>query len=384
MDALPILDQRQRPMGSLRLSITDRCNLRCGYCMPGENYTWMPNADLLSFEELTRVANVFAELGVRKVRLTGGEPLLRKDAWKLVGMLKALGRFDEVALTTNGLGLVEHASALRAAGLDRLTVSLDSLRRDRVQAMSGRDSLDRVLAGLDAAAAAGFRGTKLDVVAMQGFNDDELVDFLVFGRARGLEVRFIEYMDVLGATEWSADKVVSARTMLARVATAVGGKAVPFGERGSAPAARFQLPKSARVRLDDAAWKRLEVVTRGGLSGPATRIAQPATRTVELGGAVFGIIASTTEPFCADCDRSRVTADGRWYGCLYSRDGLDLRAPLRAGASDGELVELLGGVWARRADHGAEERAAEAERGAAAGREELVRDPHLEMHKRGG
>lgn len=354
MDALPILDTRARPMGSLRLSVTDRCNLRCGYCMPGENYTWMPSSDLLSFEELTRVAGLFADLGVRKVRLTGGEPLLRKDVDKLVAMLVGLGRFDEVAMTTNGLGLVDKAPALKAAGLDRLTVSLDSLNAARVRAMSGRDSLAKVLAGIAAAEAAGFVGSKLDVVAMAGFNDDELVDFLVFGRERGLEVRFIEYMDVLGAVDWTPDKVLSKVAMLARIAAATGVEPVALGGRGSAPAARFELPAGAR--LGD----------------------------VDLGGLVFGIIASTTEPFCAACDRSRVTADGRWYGCLYARDGVDLRGPLRAGASDGELRARLSGLWAARADRGAEERLAEEGRHAAASREELARDHHLEMHKRGG
>ena len=383
MDALPILDTRGRGMGSLRLSVTDRCNLRCGYCMPGENYTWMPAADLLSFEELARVAGVFAGLGVRKVRLTGGEPLLRKNVETLVGLLKALGTFEEVAMTTNGLGLVDKAPALRAAGLDRLTISLDSLQRERVRSMSGRDSLAKVLAGLDAAAEAGFTGTKLDVVAMNGFNDDELVEFLVFGRLRGLEVRFIEYMDVLGAVDWSPDDVVSARTMLGRIADQVGGAARPYGQRGSAPAARLELPEGARVQLSDQAWERLDGVTSGALSAGGAGI-DCTTRTVALGGLVFGIIASTTEPFCADCDRSRVTADGRWYGCLYAREGVDLRAPLRAGASEAELGELLGGLWMARADRGAEERLAEEGRRAAATRDELARDHHLEMHKRGG
>ena len=354
MNSLPILDQRARPMGSLRLSVTDRCNLRCCYCMPGENYTWMPSKDLLSFEELTRVAGLFAELGVTKLRLTGGEPLLRKNVDTLVGMLTAGDRFQEVAMTSNGLGLVDMAAPLQRAGLDRLTVSLDSLQRERVATMSGRDSLEKVLAGIAAAREAGFVGTKLDVVAMAGFNDDELADFLVFGRERELEVRFIEYMDVLGAVDWSAEKVISRRVMLARIAAAVGVAAVPYGEQGSAPAARYQLPSGATYR------------------------------GVDLSGLVFGIIASTTEPFCAACDRSRVTADGRWYGCLYARDGVDLRAPLRAGASDAEIRALLTGLWTQRADHGAEERLAKEGRTAAASREELARDHHLEMHKRGG
>lgn len=349
-----VLDQRQRPLGSLRLSVTDRCNLRCGYCMPGEDYTWMPSKDLLTFEELARLSGIFAGLGATKLRLTGGEPLLRKNVEVLVKLLIDSGCFEEVAMTTNALGLAAKVDALKAAGLTRLTVSLDSLKREKVLAMSGRDALERVLAGLDAADAAGFRGTKLDTVAMRGFNDDELAEFLVFGKRRGIEVRFIEYMDVLGAVDWAAEKVISRREMLDEISEAVGADVLLFGEQGAAPAARFQLGE--RATLDG----------------------------VDLAGYVFGIIASTTEPFCAACDRSRVTADGRWYQCLYAREGSDLRGPLRDGATDAELRALLTGSWSERAARGAEERLDEAERGAAARRDELSADHHLEMHKRGG
>lgn len=354
MFPLPILDRLRRPLGSLRLSVTDRCNLRCGYCMPGENYTWMPSKDLLSFEELLRLSGLFADLGATDLRLTGGEPLLRKSVDTLVRMLVDGQRFREVAMTTNGLGLGDMAGTLKAAGLSRVTVSLDSLRPERVREISGRDSLAQVLAGIDAAHGAGFRGTKLDTVAMRGVNDDELGALLAFGKERDIEVRFIEYMDVLGAVDWAPEKVLSRQVMLERITAEVGATPEPFGEQGSAPAGRFRLPVGARFRGAD------------------------------LSGLVFGVIASTTQPFCAACDRSRVTADGHWFQCLYGREGMDLRAPLRDGASDDELRARIAGSWAEREDRGAELRLAEHNRGAAAGREELAANHHLEMHKRGG
>ena len=344
-------DRHGRPLDSLRLSITDRCNLRCTYCMPGEDYTWLPSKDVLTFEEILRLTGLFADIGVTRLRLTGGEPLLRRDADKLVHMLCAADRFEEVAMTTNGLGLPRHARALKDAGLSRLTVSLDSLRRERVERLSGRDSLDAVLAGLDAAAAVGFTGTKLDTVVVNGVNDDELVDFLVFGAERELEVRFIEYMDVPGALEWRADEVLPRAVLLERVARAVGAPVEPLGGQGSAPAARYRLGAGARVDGRD------------------------------LSGRVFGVIASTTEPFCAACDRARVTADGHWYLCLYAEVGLDLLALLRGGITDDELRERLRLGWGERDDRGAERRLEQAERGAF---EASVEAPHLEMHRRGG
>lgn len=345
------LDQRRRPLRSLRLSITDRCNLRCGYCMPGEDYEWLPARDILSFEESLRLTGLFADLGATRLRLTGGEPLLRKNADKLVAMLCAAGRFEEVAMTTNGLGLARYAVALKDAGLDRLTISLDSLVPERVAKLSGRDSLAQVLEGIDAAASAGFTGTKLDTVVMAGENDDELADLLVFGAERDIEVRFIEYMDVPGAIEWKPELVATRIDMLASIEAAVGVRPVAFGERGSAPAARFQLPDGAH---------------HGGR---------------DLSGLVFGVIASTSEPFCADCDRSRVTADGMWYLCLYAKLGVNLLELMRSGVSDDELRARLSGGWTEREDRGAELRLEEVDRGAFAGDKA---DPHLEMHTRGG
>jgi cyclic pyranopterin phosphate synthase len=343
--AVPVRDQLGRPLESLRVSVTDRCNLRCLYCMPEEEYTWLPRAELLTFEELAKLADVFSALGVRQVRLTGGEPLMRHDLHRLVTMIAENTRVRDIALTTNGVLLDEHAEKLRAAGLHRVTVSLDTLRPDRFRSMTRRDDHARVLAGIFAARRAGFTGTKLDAVIVRGVNDDELIDLIEFGRANTAEVRFIEYMDVAGATQWSMERVLSRAEMLQRLEERYG-KITPASENATsaAPAERFILPD----------------------------------------GTVFGIIASTTEPFCRTCNRSRLTADGQWFRCLYATSGMDLRAPLRAGASTAELTELISGVWSARTDRGAELRKAERFRGAFVGIEELRRNPHLEMHTRGG
>lgn len=323
--------------------MTDRCNLRCTYCMPEEEYVWLPRDDLLTYEEIGALVSALTEVGVDRVRLTGGEPLTRADLPVLVRMLAAQPALRDLALTTNGVLLADHARALREAGLRRLTVSLDTLRPERFRALTGRDTHARVLAGVDAALAAGFVGLKLDTVVMRGQNDDELVDLLAFAREIGAEVRFIEYMDVGGATRWSPQAVVSRAEMLAAIAAA-HGPAEPVGARGSAPA--------EQLRLRD--------------------------------GTVFGIIASTTAPFCRACDRARLTADGVFYPCLYARAGLDLRAPLRAGAARTDIAEQVARAWTARADRGAEERLLASDRGPIIPVEALRRDPHLEMHTRGG
>jgi cyclic pyranopterin phosphate synthase len=340
---IAVRDLLGRPLESLRLSVTDRCNLRCLYCMPEEDYTWLPRDELLTFEELTRVVEVFAFVGVRKIRLTGGEPLLRRDLHELVAMIAANSRVDDIALTTNGVLLDEQAAALRKAGLHRVTISLDTLRPDRFRAMTRRDDHARVLAGISAAQRAGFTDTKLDAVIVRGVNDDELTDLIEFGRAHAAEVRFIEYMDVAGATQWLPERVVSRAEMLQRLEQRYG-KITPASETSAAPAERFFLPD----------------------------------------GTVFGIIASTTAPFCSRCNRSRLTADGQWYRCLYATSGTDLRGPLRAGASISALAEQISTIWSARTDRGAEQRKAERFRGAFVSLDELQRDPHLEMHTRGG
>jgi cyclic pyranopterin phosphate synthase len=337
------LDRFGRPLRSLRISVTDRCNLRCLYCMPEEDYAWLPRASILDFEELASLVDVFSGLGVDRVRITGGEPLLRRDLARFIEMLAARAAIRDLALTTNGVLLANQARALRAAGLHRITVSLDTLHRDRFQALARFDELPAVLAGIDAAAAAGFGALKIDTVVMRGRNDDELVPLLEFARARGAEIRFIEYMDVGGATHWSMDGVVSRRDILARLTQAFG-EIQPLPGRDSAPAERFQLPD----------------------------------------GTTFGIIASTTEPFCAACDRSRLTADGLWLLCLYARGGLDLRHPLREGATREQLAHLISTVWSMRADRGAEERLGSPRREVLIPVSALKRDAHLEMHTRGG
>jgi cyclic pyranopterin phosphate synthase len=322
--------------------------------MPETEYAWLPRSDVLAYEEFGALVDALATIGVDRVRLTGGEPLARTDVPVLVRILAAKPALRDLALTTNGVLLADHARALRDAGLGRLTVSLDTLRADRFVALTGRDVHDKVLAGIDAALAAGFSAAyrpgcaqpgdlKIDTVVLRGHNDDEVPDLIAFGREIGAEVRFIEYMDVGGATRWSPAAVVSRAEILAAVVRAYG-PAAPVGARGSAPAERFLLRDGTR----------------------------------------FGIIASTTAPFCSDCDRARLTADGVWYQCLYARSGVDLRAPIRAGASPEQLVALVQRAWQSRADRGAEERLAAAERGPIIPVEALRRDPHLEMHTRGG
>jgi cyclic pyranopterin phosphate synthase len=337
------LDRFARPLRTLRISVTDRCNLRCQYCMPEPDYAWLPRESILDFEEIAVLADAFLSLGVDRVRITGGEPLLRRDLPRLIELLAAKPGLADLALTTNGVLLADQARRLRGAGLHRLTVSLDTLHRDRFQALARFDELAAVLAGIDAACEAGFDVVKIDTVVIRGRNDDELAALVDFGRAHGAEVRFIEYMDVGGATGWSRDAVVSRAEMLAQLA-AVYGAIEPLAGRDAAPAERFRLPD----------------------------------------GTTFGIIASTTEPFCAACDRSRLTADGLWLLCLYARGGLDLRHPLREGATREELEHLIATVWSMRADRGAEERLGSPSRDVLIPVAALKRDAHLEMHTRGG
>jgi cyclic pyranopterin phosphate synthase len=340
------MDTLGRPLRNLRVSVTDRCNLRCQYCMPEEEYAWLPRKDLLTFEEIRELVGIFTELGVDKVRLTGGEPLLRRDLPTLVRMLADTPRIRDLAITTNGVLLADQAGALCDAGLHRVTVSLDSLRPERFKALTRRDTHDRVLGGIEAVRRVGFRGTKLDSVIIRGVNEDELVDLVEYAKRVGAEVRFIEYMDVGGATDWSMDRVVSRATMLETL-TRHYGPIEPVIEASSAPADRFRLPD----------------------------------------GTIFGIIASTTTPFCRSCDRSRLTADGTWYLCLYAQKGVDLRTPLRAGAPRADIKALIASTWIDRRDRGAEERKAlEAGgvRGVLIQIEGLRQDPRLEMHTRGG
>jgi GTP 3',8-cyclase len=338
-----ITDAFGRPLRNLRLSVTDRCNLRCQYCMPEEEYVWLPREDLLTFEEIRELVDIFSELGVAKVRLTGGEPLLRKDLPTLVSMLADNPRIQDLAMTTNGILLTEQARALHDAGLHRVTISLDTLRPERFKRLTRRDSHAKVLDGIQAVQRVGFSGLKLDTVVIRGTNEDELIGLIEYGKRVEAEVRFIEYMDVGGATQWSIDKVVSRAEILERLERHYGTIS-PIREISSAPAERFLLSD----------------------------------------GTVFGIIASTTAPFCRSCDRSRLTADGMWYLCLYAQKGTDLRTPLRTGASREEMSAIISSTWQRRSDRGAEKRKELRFRGVLVQLEGLKEDPHLEMHTRGG
>jgi cyclic pyranopterin phosphate synthase len=310
--------------------------------MPEPDYVWLPREDILHFEEIDTLVGVFTGMGVDKVRLTGGEPLLRRNLPELVQRLAARPAIRDLAMTTNGVLLSANVQALRDAGLHRLTVSLDTLQPQRFRDLTRYDELDRVLDGI-ATAAPIFPGLKIDTVVIRGVNDDELVDLLEFGRRHSAEVRFIEYMDVGGATHWSMSRVLPRREMLTRLEEHYGS-ITPVIEQSSAPADRY--------RLSD--------------------------------GTTFGIISSTTEPFCDSCDRSRLTADGLWYLCLYASHGTDLRRPLRSGASAEQLAQLIRATWQVRSDRGAEERLASRDRVPIIPVDRLKRDPHLEMHTRGG
>lgn len=337
-----LADTFQRPLRNLRLSVTDRCNLRCLYCMPEAEYAWLPKQDVLTFEEIDRLVGIFVGLGVDKLRLTGGEPLLRTNLPQLVAQLSRHASVGDLAMTTNGILFGPFAAALKGAGLKRVTVSLDTLKRDRFVRMTRQDELSRTLAGIETAARE-FPGFKIDTVVIRGVNDDEIVDLAGFARAQGGEIRFIEYMDVGGATGWTATQVVSRGEILERIADAFGPIA-PAEKEAAAPADRFHLPD----------------------------------------GTPFGVIASTTAPFCRECDRARLTADGMLYTCLYATGGLDLRAPLRAGASDDEVRALVTSTWTARADRGAEMRLGVPDRRPLIPVSTLKRNPHLEMHTRGG
>jgi cyclic pyranopterin phosphate synthase len=331
-------------MRTLRVSVTDRCNLRCHYCMPEDEYLWLPREDLLTFEEVVRLGDFFGELGVDRVRVTGGEPLLRRNLPELVARLAARGWVRDLSLTTNGVLLGAAAADLRRAGLHRLTVSLDTLKGDRFARLARVDALPNVLEGIDRARTAGFTSMKIDTVLTRGDNDDEIVDLVEYAREVGAEIRFIEYMDVGGATAWRPDAVVSEQDILATLSARYG----PIQE-----------------------------ITEPGSSAPASRY-----RLAH--GQVVGVIASTTRPFCRTCDRARLTADGVLLLCLYAQHGTDLRRPLRAGASADTLRGLIQAVWQGRADRGAEERAATRGRGAYIPLRMLKKDAHLEMHTRGG
>ena len=315
------LDTLGRPLRTLRISVTDRCNFRCTYCMPkevfGPDYPFLPREALLSFEEITRLVRVFTGLGVTKLRLTGGEPLMRREVPALVRMLAAVPGLEDLALTTNGVLLPDQAPALRAAGLKRLTVSLDTLRPDRFRALSDTDlPLSRVLEGLEAARAAGFGPLKVNCVLQRGVNDDEILDLAAFAREQGHTLRFIEFMDVGTTNGWRMESVV--------------------------PAAEVRRILHERWPLEP-------------LNAPQGAVARE-WRYCDGKGEV-GLIASVTAPFCSGCDRARLSADGRLYTCLFAGEGLDLKGFLRGGHGDADLASLLASHWRRRDDRYSELRA---------------------------
>jgi cyclic pyranopterin phosphate synthase len=332
------LDKLGRLVRDLRLSVTDRCNFRCVYCMPreafGPNHAFLDRSEILTYEEFARLVSVFAQLGVSKVRLTGGEPLLRKDLETLVSMVAATPGIEDVALTTNGSLLAGRADSLRAAGLDRVTVSLDSVDASMFAAMADtRLSLTTVLDGIQAAVTAGLTPVKLNAVVRRGRNDDGIVELAEFARKHGHILRFIEYMDVGDTNKWVLDDVVPSAEVIARINAVLPVEPLP-----------------------------------------STRLGEVAKRWRYVNGAgEIGVISSVTEPFCTDCTRARVTSTGELFTCLFGLGKLDLRAMLRGGASDEELLSAVSGVWAGRRD-----RYSEVLRGSA------VSGPRAEMSYLGG
>ncbi|HEV2417973.1 MAG TPA: GTP 3',8-cyclase MoaA [Terriglobia bacterium] len=345
----PLLDAFHRPMRSLRISVTDRCNLRCQYCMPEDDYVWVERAEVLTFEEITALAGIFTGLGVRRLRLTGGEPLLRHNLDRLIAMLTANPRVEDLALTTNGVLLARKARRLREAGLRRVTVSLDTLRADRFQTLAKSSAHAAVLAGIDEALHAGFESVKLNTVVIRGFNEDEIPAMIEFGRGKGAEIRFIEYMDVGGATRWSIDRVMPRMEILAAIEQSFG-VVLPIQERAPVNGEGKHKAPAERFKLAD--------------------------------GTTFGIISSTSEPFCGTCDRSRLTTDGVWLLCLYAASGIDLKSLLRRG--DPGIGRIIQEAWTARMDRGAEERKRVQSRGALYQVADLRKDLHREMHTRGG
>ena len=296
----PLLaDRYGRVATDLRVSVTDRCNLRCSYCMPAEGLEWLPKPELLTFEEITRLVGIAVSLGVTDVRLTGGEPLLRRGLPDLVAMLAALEPRPRIAMTTNGLGLDRLAGPLADAGLDRVNVSLDTVDRKAFERLTRRDRLPDVMAGLEAAARARLTPVKVNAVAMRGVNDADVADLLAWCLERGYELRFIEQMPLDAQHAWDRASMVRAEEILARLAERFDLTPEPARDRGSAPA---------------------------------------ETWLVDGGPARVGVIASVSRPFCGTCDRMRLTADGQLRSCLFARTESDLRGPLRSGASDEDLA----------------------------------------------
>ena len=305
-----LVDAYKRPIRDLRVSVTDRCNFRCTYCMPLDEYEWINKKEILTFEEITRLAILFVQLGVEKIRLTGGEPLVRQNLDRLVGKLSAIEGLKDLCLTTNGALLAEKVQALKQAGLQRINVSLDSLDRDKFRRMTKRGDLDKVLEGIFAAKNHGLHPIKLNAVIERGVNDDDILSLVEFSREHGFAMRFIEYMDVGNSNHWTSEKLVSKKEIIAKIHSRFPLREIGRAQ-GSAPSVDYEF-----------------VDGRGDI----------------------GVIASVTEPFCASCTRARITADGKIVTCLFSSVGHDIKAIVRSGASDDEILQLLSSIWMKRTD----------------------------------
>jgi len=321
MNRVPILDKFRRPLRDLRVSVTDRCNFRCPYCMPaeiyGERYKFLPRNDLLTFEEITRIVNITVGLGVKKVRITGGEPLVRQDVEKLVSMISRINGVEDLAMTTNAYLLSGMAQTLKDAGLHRITVSMDSVDDDVFQRMNGRGfGTAKVMNGIDSAKRAGFNPIKINAVVQKGINDHTLVDLAKWCRDNGHIPRFIEYMDVGTLNEWKLDEVLPANEIVRII-----GEELPVKQLD--PAYVGEVARRYRY-LDD----------KGE----------------------FGVISSVTQPFCGDCTRLRLSPEGRIVTCLFAETGTDLREPMRNGATDEQVSDIIQGTWRVREDRYSEER----------------------------
>ena len=311
-----LTDKYNRPIKDLRISVTDRCNFRCTYCMPLDEYAWIDRAEILTFEEIERLAAIFINLGAEEIRLTGGEPLLRRNIENLVAKLAVLPGLKDLSMTTNGSSLAEKATALKSAGLSRVNVSIDTLDPEKFKRMSKRGDLARVLDGVFAAKGAGLNPIKINAVIERGVNDDGILDLVEFARTNGLGLRFIEFMDVGNSNHWQTSSMVSGREILDIIGSMY--PIVGHGRRaGTAPSVDFEF-------LD--------------------------------GSGDVGIIASVTQPFCSSCTRARLTADGKLVTCLFSESGHDLKAMMRQGASDTELTDQIAAVWRGRTDRFSDER----------------------------
>jgi cyclic pyranopterin phosphate synthase len=311
-----VKDTLGRPLRDLRISITDRCNFRCSYCMPLDKYEWIDRHEILTFEEITRLATLFVQLGVEEVRLTGGEPLLRHGVEKLVGLLSGIQGLKDLSLTTNASLLSEQAENLAKAGLNRINVSLDTINSEKFREVTQRNELSNVLQGLFTAARSGLKPIKINSVIQRGVNDDDIAELLEFSRKNGFQIRFIEYMDVGNSNNWVSDGMVSKNEILERINS------------------HFPLEEGGR---DDDSAPSVDYRFKDGIGN-------------------VGVIASVTEPFCAGCTRARLTADGRLVLCLFSDKGFDLKKLIRAGATDADLISSIQTAWSKREDRYSEER----------------------------